>query len=92
MQSETLFSLVGKIRVQRIRLAQQAAPTLTCPWTAEESIKFYEVISNKISSLNFTELILDSSRRTSPSALGSRSAANIRRWSRDTGSACIGSK
>lgn len=43
MQSETLLSLIGKIRVQRIRLAQQPKHSLACPWTTDDEIKFYEV-------------------------------------------------
>jgi hypothetical protein len=43
MQSETLLSLVGKIRVQRIRLSQQGSTLLYCGWSPEETNKFYEV-------------------------------------------------
>jgi hypothetical protein len=43
MQSETLFALIGKIRVQRIRLSSQPGCTVPGPWTTEEELKFEDV-------------------------------------------------
>jgi len=40
MQSETLFALIGKIRVQRIRLSSQPGTALPGPWSPEEELKF----------------------------------------------------
>ena len=45
MQSETLFALIGKIRVQRIRLAHCPSNIINNPWTNDEEYKFYSVSS-----------------------------------------------
>jgi len=55
MQSKTLFSLVEKIRVQRIRLNNHAHPSAyTGPWTPEDELKFIEVDISLTSWLNST--------------------------------------
>ena len=45
MQSETLFALIGKIRVQRIRLSTQSGTPVSGPWTLEEELKLEDVTS-----------------------------------------------
>ena len=72
MQSETLFSLIGKIRVQRIRLSSQPNTTVTGPWTPEEEIKFEDVKSRLFSLSNSMVPTLDSSTLTSQPNLASK--------------------
>ena len=43
MQSETLFSLIGKIRVQRIRLSSHHHTSISTPWTIQEELKLEDV-------------------------------------------------
>ncbi len=66
MQSETLFAIIGKIRVQRIRLSSQPGMSTPGPWTTEEEVKFEDVNIKQFSSSNSMAQISDSSTPTSP--------------------------
>ena len=46
MQTETLFSLIGKIRVQRIRLSSQQNSSNSGHWTLDEELKLEDVQEN----------------------------------------------
>lgn len=66
MQSETLFAIIGKIRVQRIRLSSQPGMSTPGPWTTEEEVKFEDVNIKQFSSSNSMAQISDSYTPTSP--------------------------
>lgn len=84
MQSETLLSLIGKIRVQRIRLAQHPKHSLTCTWTTDDELKFYEVAICSGSCLNSTEPTSLSSKPTSLPIRANRYAESIKKCSNDS--------
>lgn len=88
MQSETLFSLIGKIRVQRIRLAQRPVSPIATSWTANEELKFYEVLPYTLSSSNFMEPTTPSFKPIFLNELESRSDANTMNSSKGSDAEC----
>jgi len=82
MQSETLLALIGKIRVQRVRLNPSTSSSLPTPWTYQEEFKLEEVSHLSLSSSIFMALTSHYCRATFLRGQGSSWEESAWTWRR----------